>query len=201
LVSWCKKGPPMLRSSASSLQFNRTCLYIHNSHPSHYNSLSNGKFFFPESPQVHSHIACHWTTYRLNINLNTISSLSALDSHLNLTSIDLIPYLHQKTLYNDKWLWQENVLVKQRLVQQLQFTCHFVAVSWSLVTCSVKQITVIIVFLTVIFNCYDRTFQLVKQVPGSKPLLKATSGIAMSIAPVLVYNGYLNHTHVNCASV
>ena len=91
--------------------------------------------------------------------------------------------------------------MKQRLVQQLQFTCHFVAVSQSLVTCSVKQITVIIVFLIIIFTCHDRTFQLMKQVPGSKPLLKVTSGIVMSIAPVLIYNGYLNLMPVNFSSV
>jgi hypothetical protein len=65
----------------------------------------------------------------------------------------------------------------------------------------VKQITVIIVFLTIIFTCHDRTFQLVKEVPGSKPLLKATSAVAMSTATVLVHNGYLNHRPVNSPSV
>jgi len=53
----------------SSLQFNRTCWYIHNSHPSHYNSFCYCKFFAPELPQVHSHTAYHWTTHWLSINL------------------------------------------------------------------------------------------------------------------------------------
>jgi len=61
LSSWSKKGPTTLRRS-----------------PSHYNTLCYCKFFVLESPQVHSVIPNHWTTYWPNLTLNTMSSLSCI---------------------------------------------------------------------------------------------------------------------------
>jgi hypothetical protein len=84
LSSWCRKGLTMLRSSSSSLKLDGTCWYIHNSLPSHYNSLCFCKFFVPESPQVHSIIPNHWTTYWPNLTQNTMCWLpSASHIHLN----------------------------------------------------------------------------------------------------------------------
>jgi hypothetical protein len=75
LVSRCKKGPIMLRSSFS-LKLDRTSCYIHNCPPSHLNSFCFCKFFVSELPQVHSRPQNHWTTYWLNFHINTMSSLS-----------------------------------------------------------------------------------------------------------------------------
>jgi hypothetical protein len=61
LVIQRKKVPNMLRSSSIFTKLDGTCRYIHNSPPSHYNSLCFCKFLVPESPQVRSRIHNHWS--------------------------------------------------------------------------------------------------------------------------------------------
>jgi len=135
LVSWCKKGPVMLRSSSIITEVRHNLRFINKSLPSHYNSLRFCKLFVPESPQGHSHISNHCATYRLNFNLNTMTSWSFCITQSSETDMsDLTCYLSQKMLYNDKWVWQEDVFVKQTNAWQMAQVCLSLCCGWP-VTC------------------------------------------------------------------
>jgi len=96
-----------------------------------------------------------------------MSSVSCITQLYEPDKYGLTHYLRgQKTLYNDKWLRQENVFVTQTLVEGLKFVYHFVTVYQLLVTCRpVKQTPVTTVILTSIFTCHDRTCRFLKQDP------------------------------------
>lgn len=115
MVSWCKMGPIMLRSSSIITEVRQNLRCINKSLLSHYNSLCFCKLFLPESPQVHSHIPKHCATYWLNFNLNTTTSWSFCMSQSSEADMsDLTCYLSQNMLYNDKYdkkmsLWNKHL--------------------------------------------------------------------------------------------
>ena len=130
-----KRAHPCWEVLPSSMKLDGTCPCIHHSPPSHYSSLCFCKFFVLESPYVNSRIPNNRTTDWLNFNLHIMSSISCITQLYEPDKAELTRYLGQKTLYNNKWLWQENVFAKQTLVKRLKFARHFVVVYQSLVTC------------------------------------------------------------------